>query len=38
MAETTAHRIGGRMAAPIAPGLGVEPDYAVLGSPVFDVK
>ena len=38
MAKTTAHRQNGRMAAPIAPGLGVEPDMQVLGKPVFVIQ
>jgi hypothetical protein len=37
IAETTAHRIKGRLAAPKAPGLGVEPLYDVLGSPIMDI-
>mmetsp|Transcript_11304 Transcript_11304/g.15574 ORF Transcript_11304/g.15574 Transcript_11304/m.15574 type:complete len:409 (+) Transcript_11304:19-1245(+) len=37
IAETTAMRQGGRMAAPVTPGLGVSPDHAVLGKPVFDI-
>jgi L-alanine-DL-glutamate epimerase-like enolase superfamily enzyme len=35
LAETTAQRKQGRMAAPIAPGLGVTPRPEVLGKPVF---
>jgi hypothetical protein len=35
LAETTARRKQGRMAAPIAPGLGVTPRPEVLGKPVF---
>lgn len=38
MAKTTAHRINGRMAAPTAPGLGVEPDMQVLGKPLFVIE
>eukprot|EP01038_Epipyxis_sp_PR26KG_P006053 gene6053-8334_t len=33
IAKTTANRINGRMAAPITPGLGVEPNFDVLGKP-----
>jgi len=35
LAETSAQRVDGRMAAPVAPGLGVQPLSSVLGSPVF---
>ena len=38
IANTTAHRHNGRMAAPTEPGLGVEPLYGVLGEPVLDLK
>lgn len=37
IAETTAVRKQGFLAAPIAPGLGVELLYEVLGQPVFVV-
>ena len=35
IAETTAQRRQGRLAAPVSPGLGVSPRLEVLGSPVF---
>ena len=35
IAETTAQRRNGRLAAPIEPGLGVTPRPEVLGAPVF---
>jgi len=35
MAATSAQRRGGMLAAPTEPGLGVTPDLAVLGTPVF---
>jgi hypothetical protein len=35
IADTTAQRRQGRMAAPTAPGLGVTPREGVLGTPVF---
>lgn len=35
IADTTAHRIQGRLAAPIAPGLGVTVKHDVLKAPVF---
>mmetsp|Transcript_55091 Transcript_55091/g.96461 ORF Transcript_55091/g.96461 Transcript_55091/m.96461 type:complete len:391 (-) Transcript_55091:127-1299(-) len=35
IAETTAQRCNGRLAAPIEPGLGVTPRPEVLGEPVF---
>ncbi len=37
IATTTAHRQNGRMAAPISPGLGVEPHMSVLGKALVDV-
>lgn len=37
IAKTTAQRINGKMSAPTEPGLGVEPLYEVLGSPIVDV-
>jgi len=37
-AVTTAHRRGGRLSAPTAPGLGVEPIMETLGAPVVDVS
>jgi len=37
-AVTTAHRRGGRLSAPTAPGLGVEPIMEALGAPVVDVS
>ena len=37
IAETTALRRGGYLAAPIEPGLGVRPRMEVLGNPVFDI-
>jgi cis-L-3-hydroxyproline dehydratase len=38
IAETTARRVAGtgKMAAPLEPGLGVEPCWDVLGEPVYD--
>jgi len=36
--ETTAHRIGGKLCAPTAPGLGVEPIFSALGDPIIDVS
>jgi cis-L-3-hydroxyproline dehydratase len=38
IAETSAVRKNGRLAAPLEPGLGVEPIMSELGSPVIDVK
>ncbi|RYY84321.1 hypothetical protein EON63_09490 [archaeon] len=38
IAETSAQRKNGYLAAPIEPGLGVKPRMEVLGDPVFDVK
>lgn len=38
IANTTAHRKGGVMKAPTAPGLGVEPLWHVLGDPVVDIS
>jgi cis-L-3-hydroxyproline dehydratase len=35
IAETTAQRRQGRMAAPLTPGLGVVPSMEVLGAAVF---
>lgn len=37
-AEGAPQRVGGRMAAPIRPGLGITPRMDVLGDPVFDVS
>ncbi len=37
IATTTAHRINGKMIAPIAAGLGVEPRWDILGDPVLDI-
>jgi L-alanine-DL-glutamate epimerase-like enolase superfamily enzyme len=38
IASTTAHRMGGRLAAPVVPGLGVEPIAQILGEPVFVIQ
>jgi L-alanine-DL-glutamate epimerase-like enolase superfamily enzyme len=38
IAEGAPQRVGGRMAAPTAPGLGVTPRFEVLGKPVVDVS
>jgi L-alanine-DL-glutamate epimerase-like enolase superfamily enzyme len=38
IAEGAPQRVGGRMAAPTAPGLGVTPRFDVLGKPVVDVS
>lgn len=38
IAETTAQRKNGYLAAPVEPGLGVKPIYESLGEPVFDIK
>lgn len=38
IADTTAQRKEGRLAAPITPGLGVVPRYEVLGKPVFTIE
>lgn len=35
IAETSAHRRNGRLAAPVEPGLGVNPREEVLGKPVY---
>ncbi len=37
IAKTSAHRRNGRLAAPLEPGLGVEPDFEILGKPVFEI-
>ena len=37
-AEGAPHRVGGRMAAPTRPGLGITPRMDVLGDPVIDVS
>lgn len=37
-AEGAPHRTAGRLAAPVAPGLGIEPRMEVLGEPVVDVR
>jgi hypothetical protein len=37
IAKTSAQRINGTLAAPTSPGLGVEPIFEVLGSPVIDI-
>jgi cis-L-3-hydroxyproline dehydratase len=38
IAETTAQRKNGRLAAPIEAGLGVKPCFENLGEPVFDFR
>lgn len=38
IAQTTAQRHNGRMAAPVEPGLGVEPLPEVLGKPLFEIS
>ncbi len=38
IADTTAQRKEGRMAAPVTPGLGVTPRYEVLGKPIFTIE
>jgi L-alanine-DL-glutamate epimerase-like enolase superfamily enzyme len=38
IAQTTAQRVHGRMAAPIEFGLGVKPRMEILGEPIFDIK
>lgn len=38
IADTTAQRVNGRLAAPIEPGLGVAPRMDVLGNPVFEIS
>lgn len=37
IAKTSAHRIDGKLSAPLSPGLGVELIYEELGEPVIDV-
>lgn len=38
IAEGAPHRVKGRMKAPLAPGLGVTPNFGVFGAPVLDVS
>ncbi len=38
IAEGAPQRVNGRLAAPTGPGLGITPNFAVLGSPVLDVR
>jgi L-alanine-DL-glutamate epimerase-like enolase superfamily enzyme len=38
IADGAPRRQGGRLAAPTAPGLGVSPKMAVLGTPVFSIR